>query len=105
MVVPGIPTERRLANMGIAPNICPFLPHILYCHRVAHDFQVALAFVNDSCASTHGKICVDAIFISPSGEWKLGGFELFSSTKEDGPPLYVRNRLCSFRIPRPTLSL
>lgn len=53
-----------------------------------HRISVALAFVNDSCSSTHGKICVDAIFISPSGEWKLGGFELLSSTKEDPSTLY-----------------
>lgn len=56
---------------------------------VSYNLQVALAFVNESCSSTHGKICVDAIFVSPSGEWKLGGFELFSGMKDDAPTLYV----------------
>ncbi|RDB24858.1 N-terminal kinase-like protein [Hypsizygus marmoreus] len=54
-----------------------------------HRISVALAFVNDPCLSTHGKLCVNSIFISPSGEWKLGGFELFSNSKEDSPVLYT----------------
>lgn len=53
--------------------------------------QVALAFLNDSCASTHGSICVSSIFISPSGEWKLGGLELLSNSKDEAPVLYVRD--------------
>jgi SCY1-like protein 1 len=52
--------------------------------------QVGLAFVNDAAASTHGNVCVHSIFISPSGEWKLGGFELLSSPKDEGAVLYVR---------------
>jgi hypothetical protein len=58
--------------------------------------------VNDSCSSTHGKICVNAVFISPSGEWKLGGFELFSNTKEDSPTLYVRDSL--YCVPFPEIT-
>ncbi|KAF8070341.1 armadillo-type protein [Lyophyllum atratum] len=54
-----------------------------------HRISVALAFVNDSCSSTHGKICISSIFISPAGEWKLGGFELFSNPKEEAPTLYT----------------
>lgn len=52
--------------------------------------------MNHSCSSTHGKICTNAIFISPSGEWKLGGFELFSNKTEDNSPLYVREICVSF---------
>jgi SCY1-like protein 1 len=51
---------------------------------------VALAFINDSCASTHGNINVNSIFISPSGEWRLGGFEVLSTPKEENAVLYVR---------------
>ncbi|KAF9467357.1 armadillo-type protein [Collybia nuda] len=58
-----------------------------------HRISVALAFLNDPCFSSHGKICVNAIFISPSGEWKLGGFELFSNTKEESPILYTMGGL------------
>jgi SCY1-like protein 1 len=55
--------------------------------------QVALAFLNDPCLSTHGNVCINSIFISPSGEWKLGGFELLSSKKDDLPVLYVLSTL------------
>ncbi|KAL5484849.1 CEX1 [Sanghuangporus weigelae] len=51
--------------------------------------STALAFVNDPCASTHGNVRVDSIFLSPSGEWKLGGFELLSNSKDDQAVLYT----------------
>lgn len=51
--------------------------------------QVALTFINDSVASTHGSVRPNAIFISPSGEWKLGGFEVLSNPKDDNSVLYV----------------
>ncbi|KAJ7502830.1 armadillo-type protein [Mycena galericulata] len=54
-----------------------------------HRVSVALAFLNDSCASTHGNIRVNSIFITPSGEWKLGGFELLSNPKEESAVLYT----------------
>ncbi|KAJ7668446.1 ARM repeat-containing protein [Mycena polygramma] len=54
-----------------------------------HRVSVALAFLNDSCASTHGNIRVNSIFISPSGEWKLGGFDLLSNPKDESAVLYT----------------
>ncbi|TFK44506.1 hypothetical protein BDQ12DRAFT_673119 [Crucibulum laeve] len=53
-----------------------------------HRISIALTFLNEPCASTHGKICTSSIFISPSGEWKLGGFELLSNPKDDAAVLY-----------------
>ncbi|KAF4599678.1 hypothetical protein EYR40_006777 [Pleurotus pulmonarius] len=53
-----------------------------------HRVSVALAFVNDSCASTHGNIRIGSIFITPSGEWKLGGFEVLSNPKDPASVLY-----------------
>ncbi|KAH7923423.1 ARM repeat-containing protein [Leucogyrophana mollusca] len=58
-----------------------------------HRVSVALAFVNESCASTHGNIGTNAIFISPSGEWKLGGFEVLSNPKDDVAVLYTMGGL------------
>lgn len=55
-----------------------------------HRISVALTFLNDPCASTHGRISTHSIFISPSGEWKLGGFEILSNPKDDTAVLYVR---------------
>lgn len=54
------------------------------------DQQVALSFLNDPCASTHGNIRIDSVFLSPSGEWKLGGFEVLSNPKDETAVLYVR---------------
>ncbi|KAJ7251828.1 armadillo-type protein [Mycena haematopus] len=54
-----------------------------------HRVSVALAFLNDSCSSTHGNIRVNSVFISPSGEWKLGGFDLLSNPKEETAVLYT----------------
>lgn len=55
-------------------------------HRVA----TALSFLNTTCTSTHGNITLESIFLAPSGEWRLGGFEVLSSTKDDNPILFVR---------------
>jgi hypothetical protein len=36
----------------------------------------AMHFVNADCHMQHGNICIPSIFVSDSGDWKLGGFEL-----------------------------
>ncbi|TFY50780.1 hypothetical protein EVG20_g11332 [Dentipellis fragilis] len=54
-------------------------------HRITN----ALSFVNDPCASTHGSVRVGSIFLSASGEWKLGGFEVLSNPKDDAAVLYA----------------
>jgi SCY1-like protein 1 len=78
-----------------------FSPH----RRIATEdgIQVALAFINDSCTSTHGNINVNSIFISPSGEWRLGGFEVLSTPKEENAVLYVCN--VHLRLERPDHTL
>ncbi|KZO90737.1 ARM repeat-containing protein [Calocera viscosa TUFC12733] len=53
-------------------------------HRVC----VALAFINDAGGSTHGNIRTDSVFVSTTGEWKLGGFEVLSQPKDDQAVLY-----------------
>lgn len=55
-----------------------------------NDAQNALAFINSSGASTHGNIRLASIFLSPAGEWRIGGFEVLSSSKDGSPVLYVR---------------
>lgn len=39
--------------------------------------------------SVHGNVRLASIFISQSGEWRLGGFEVLSSMKEDDAVIYV----------------
>lgn len=53
-------------------------------------FQTALAFVNDPGNSTHGSVRIGSIFLSTRGEWRLGGFEVLSSPKDEAAVLYVR---------------
>ncbi|KAK0461039.1 armadillo-type protein, partial [Desarmillaria tabescens] len=58
-----------------------------------HRISVALAFLNDSCSSTHGNVRISSIFISPSGEWKLGGLEVLSNPNDDAAVLYTMGGL------------
>ena len=54
-------------------------------------FSVAqtLKFVNDDASSIHGNVKVASVYTSESGEWKLGGFEVLSSIKDDEAIIYV----------------
>ncbi|EJU03966.1 ARM repeat-containing protein [Dacryopinax primogenitus] len=54
-------------------------------HRVC----VALAFINDAGGSAHGNVRTDSVFVSTTGEWKLGGFEVLSQPKDDQAVLYT----------------
>ncbi|KAI0248189.1 armadillo-type protein [Lactifluus subvellereus] len=47
-------------------------------HRITN----ALSFINTSCNAAHGTVRISSIFLSTSGEWKLGGFELFSDPSQ-----------------------
>lgn len=76
--------------MGITPSICAHTVRYNDSIHINRE-QVALSFINDPCASTHGNLRPDSIFISPSGEWKLGGFELLSNPKDEAAVLYVRS--------------
>jgi SCY1-like protein 1 len=42
-----------------------------------------IKFINDDATSVHGNIRSSSIYMSESGEWKVGGFEVLSSMKED----------------------
>ncbi|KAJ5827523.1 Armadillo-like helical [Penicillium robsamsonii] len=48
-----------------------------------------LKFINDDASSVHGAVRASSVFISESGEWKLGGFEILSSMKEDDAIIYT----------------
>ena len=51
--------------------------------------QTTLKFINDDASSVHGAVRASSVFISESGEWKLGGFDILSSMKEDDAIIYV----------------
>ncbi|KAF9097153.1 hypothetical protein BGX23_009642 [Mortierella sp. AD031] len=52
-------------------------------------FKVAtvLKFLTVDASFIHGNIRTSSIFITKSGEWKVGGFEALSSLKEDQPAI------------------
>jgi len=52
-----------------------------------------LAFVNGEATSIHGAIRASSIFTTESGEWKLGGFEVLSSMKDDDAIIYNHGSL------------
>ena len=47
-----------------------------------------LKFINDDASSVHGCVRVSSVYTSESGEWKLGGFDIISSMKEDDAIIY-----------------
>ncbi|KAF9356456.1 hypothetical protein BGX26_005230 [Mortierella sp. AD094] len=46
-----------------------------------------LKFLTVDASFIHGNIRTSSIFITKSGEWKVGGFEVLSSLKEDQPAI------------------
>ncbi|OQD84687.1 hypothetical protein PENANT_c012G01987 [Penicillium antarcticum] len=48
-----------------------------------------LKFINEDASSVHGAVRASSVFTSESGEWKLGGFEILSSMKEDDAIIYT----------------
>ncbi|KAG1853067.1 hypothetical protein F4604DRAFT_1591656, partial [Suillus subluteus] len=57
------------------------------------ELSISPAFFNDSASSTHGNVRPNAVFITPSGEWKLGGFEVLSNPKDDISVIYTMGGL------------
>ncbi|KAL3424429.1 hypothetical protein PVAG01_03710 [Phlyctema vagabunda] len=45
-------------------------------------------FINDEASSIHGTLRVGSIYTSESGEWRVGGFEVLSSIKDDEAIIY-----------------
>ena len=51
--------------------------------------QRTVKFINSDAASIHGSLKVGSVYTSESGEWKLGGFDVLSSVKDDESIIYV----------------
>jgi SCY1-like protein 1 len=47
-----------------------------------------LRFINGDASSVHGNVRSASIYTSESGEWKVGGFEVLSSMKDDDAVIY-----------------
>ena len=58
------------------------------CKWGLHTVANTLAFINDEAASVHGNVRLSSIFMSQSGEWRVGGLEVLSSVKDDEAVIY-----------------
>ncbi|KAH7326091.1 armadillo-type protein [Stachybotrys elegans] len=58
-----------------------------------HGIAQTLKFINQEASSIHGCLRVGSIYTSESGEWKLGGFEVLSSVKDDEANIYTYGSL------------
>ncbi|OAA78517.1 protein kinase [Akanthomyces lecanii RCEF 1005] len=58
-----------------------------------HGIARTLKFINTDASSIHGSVKVGSIYTSESGEWKLGGFDVLSSVKEDESTIYTYGSL------------
>ncbi|KAH6668395.1 kinase family protein-like protein [Halenospora varia] len=56
--------------------------------KVLDTVEQTIKFINDEASSVHGALRVGSIYTSESGEWKVGGFEVLSSMKEDDAIIY-----------------
>jgi hypothetical protein len=52
---------------------------------LAHEIQTALKFLHVDAGLSHCNLKVDSIYTLKSGEWRLGGFEVLSSLKDETP--------------------
>ncbi|KUJ12147.1 kinase family protein-like protein [Mollisia scopiformis] len=47
-----------------------------------------IKFINEDASSVHGALRVGSLYTSESGEWRVGGFEVLSSMKDDEAIIY-----------------
>lgn len=64
----------------------------------ADRIQKTVSFINNDATSVHGYIRSSTVFTSESGEWKLGGFDVLSSLKEDDAIIYASGMNRSFGL-------
>ncbi|KAK0534147.1 Nuclear aminoacylation-dependent tRNA export pathway component [Tilletia horrida] len=48
----------------------------------------AVKFINVDAQSAHGNIRIDSIFVTPAGEWRLGGFDVLSAMNDPAGVLF-----------------
>eukprot|EP01031_Cornospumella_fuschlensis_P036732 gene36732-44555_t len=81
---PCIPLDQWLKKLS--SNADPRVPKQNIFHELTWGFKCilqALDFVHSQCNIVHGNVSPSSIFITPSGDWKLAGFEFASSLGTD----------------------
>eukprot|EP01083_Nonionella_stella_P072077 194099_1 len=56
-----------------------------------HEIATAISFMNNDCGLSHTNISTSSIFVTKSGDWKLGGVELVFDVKYPAPMEVRRN--------------
>ncbi|KAK6535185.1 hypothetical protein TWF694_001656 [Orbilia ellipsospora] len=71
-----------------------------------YTISTTMRFINEDASSIHGNLRVSSIYTTESGEWKLAGFEVLSSLKEEDPAIYTYGGLLpdSSRYAAPEIS-
>ncbi|CAD6893245.1 unnamed protein product [Tilletia controversa] len=49
---------------------------------------IAVKFINVDAQSAHGNIRVDSVFVTPAGEWRLGGFDTLTAMNDPAGILF-----------------
>ncbi|KAE8254034.1 hypothetical protein A4X13_0g3564 [Tilletia indica] len=49
---------------------------------------IAVKFINVDAQSAHGNIRMDSVFVTPSGEWRLGGFDTLTAMNDPAGVLF-----------------
>lgn len=47
--------------------------------------QKGLSFLNKDCSLCHNSVCMAAVFVDVSGEWKLGAFDYLHASTDPRP--------------------
>ena len=50
-----------------------------------HSICNALEFLNEKANLVHGNVCSNSIFVTESGDWRLGGFDIVGEMDSSGP--------------------
>lgn len=76
-------------KMGTSQHYGALLGQYQHIRRLTV-LQRTVKFINEDASSIHGSLKVGSVYTSESGEWKLGGFDVLSSVKDDESIIYVR---------------
>ena len=81
--------------------VCPLSKWLQRPEQVGHKAALswgfhcllnALGFINMDCKLIHGNLSIDSVFVTPGGDWKLGGFQIIDGVDpvEKGPGALFR---------------
>lgn len=83
--------EHERGDFEVGAIWCSSMLSALFSSTVADTCpQKTIKFINDEASSVHGALRVGSLYTGESGEWKVGGFEVLSSMKDDEAIIYVR---------------